>query len=1708
MELQNILRAHESNRLDEFISAKGMVTIEGCWDDLIQCTYERKQNLVKTLIEKGIDCDLRNDKNLTPTEHALALGDRKLVRLMLDAEANRFPQIQRMVYRLIRRGSAELLTIFFELKQTKEIDKFTSISYAMEELHVKRVPLKPEMEVYCLKNQLLVCYSSTDRAVPNEDQRIISIRERLGIILREITFLTGNLENDLVDVESLLALDIISDNLYIIDVLWPKEGLRRLGPRWMWDKLHTREIVYCIYVFNKVQNKIRKCLFEYCVLLVDNQFILAILKMLSVELTALKTTKERHRIEGLTLEEDLLQFIRRNDIYAAWKRKYPEKITPTIVKQKRKGKNCAPKLTVKQFNYLQFLLSNVYSIGQIQEQWTKLHPTVRLSKKAILWAIETVRYGQRTRTKPFSEFMPPKSRRVIKLLVRRYQVLKTNFSLEKMILTVDVMKDLHLTEEYVNRVGFAAFRGALQLIGEYSKGTAETPNLEGRLHSQLTGLNSRMINKMYEQQRNIYSHGLSLAEINFRKRCDRGELSNVRLAYCRAVQKDLRKSGDQFRSVYEWVFTKALRACCSRVMCFKSVQQCHAYYGLACELLPATIKGVNGCFPFTEIHILLERLRYYEHLTEVRFLLRAIEQHIKNAQEEDHKHRTRILQYQNRMVSTIKSFAVSKNLETMRRIFIHYDTNHSWNYYSTEAVKQLREANKKVVQVIQLKISLEVNEILFELNSCLARKEDRRNDLNKFKIYQFVPYEDELYTEKLLAGLNIHLEMKKFYRIHSELNRRVYNPASSRNEAGLFDVKKKLKILKKVLNEQSISFETSAVDRLQKTETRKFQLLFEERIQALYDLVNTKPLPDEKLEATRCLAIKMGLLEICGILSHTKAFQLQLEYLNSPAPMPVGKLFRNILAHDVAVGGSSVICPVETTNVTVQVLFELRYEILNTDRKYAALPIFGPCAQKYERRKRYLREQKLPAVKDVKNFLKQCDPQFDIYGFFRLSWPGSQYALHSVLDVLIYNYPDEAIAFVEEHLHAKPHICTSNELFIFYHLWKRLKYSELLGCYPERLVQLFSLLGYTCAFEYESIALKDSLSNRMPQKGFKDDGYDPIDQIEKMLHFCMLTGKFDKFTTFFNCYGKCFDFLSKSNFSHPHFIKQLHKILPWESVDDSGRNLLHMLCSANNVDAIRDALKNKDAKRLTNKKCLDGLNPLQLAAMQGFFDVVEIFLTHNKSTSEDQITLNMVISCHRNDLLYHFTPQFKNGSSLTKVKYIIGSSGNIDALRYLMKIISPKAFQSMIQSTADESLLSFLITFSTKTCVVSEFLAIPAISQTIIKSTGTNPLCLVIGRGRFKNVGLLLKHGAVVTFEVIRASVLSNSYRQTKKLYKETKMTLSNSELISLITMIITENIDEKILKFFVKMLTTQEVPYQWLEIAIQRHVYKYIIFLCETFPSMLQNYQQNAQAQPLVVALRMTERWDSFAKDKSIIKYLMERTSDLTVILLEAVRICDLDIIRYLLESKSAPLESIREGFTALAHVAYLYTTQRQKYSDDVLKMLLERGADVQFLLDHKPEYLGNLHLMEMILEYTAFDPCKAHPKVSFLHNACATGSLRLVKLLVERYKVNIKQTHYTLISPHIMDALPLMVCALNDSFEVMRYLMPRIKDPGHIETSIVRAIAAGKVEAIKLLLQHCPLYKTVQPLNVITVMAYDLKQLHVFIYLHSILLRTIETR
>ncbi|XP_058823858.1 uncharacterized protein LOC131684746 [Topomyia yanbarensis] len=1702
--MDEILAAFEMGHLAEFIKNNDdSELLESCWSDIIESNYDRKPDLVKALIEAGIDCDVRNRYNLTPVEQALALKQQELVTAMLSAEASLHTQ-QQMVYRLVRRRNVELLNLFFEMINAKQADKFKLVSLALEEIHIKDVPMDQEMMEYCVKLQLNVCYSSVDRMPPGDSQRSVSILERIGIILREIDFLLKYDKVDYnVDAEFMLTLDIVSENMFVIDLLWHRQGLSGLGPRKLWDRLQARKFIYCMAMFKLVQ--MRGCGLEVCVLWIDKEFLLVLLETLGCELRGIKVFKNRRLIEGEALERDLLQYVGRNDIYVCWSNKFPNhKLSSSILKQVKKRKSRAG-LTEQQYVYLQMLIDMVESPQQIRLQWNKLHPNVKLSRKTLHWALETVRKRQDSgRSKPFSEKVSSKTRYGMNLLERLHNGMKNLHSIIKMLCGIEIVKDIALTRENVRFFGYAALRRVTQFVGEYSKSTQDTPNLERTLHNNMSRLSTRQVIKIYEQKRNNLTHGLSLTDVNFRIRCNRGELDSVLMEHCEAVQNDLRKNWKHITLFHECAITKALRSCLNRVARFKSIQQCRSYYAWVRAILPKQIGQVAGLSTFQQMYELLAQLTIHIDCTNHREALRAIHEDLSLAESKELEHRAVLCKYQNSVVSDIFYCTVADNLASVRRKTLTTLQLLQIPFFPSVSLEILRRTNEKVQVLFNKQISPEVNSILHELMRHLAGKEDRQNDMNKFNIHQYVPYQDELYTEGLLNALDVQLETDQFYSIHQALTRKVYNPLSLDHAANVFNVEKKFKIFEQVLKERSIQYNTATLDRLRLEDGRKFQLLFVQMIQSLYELVMAKPSGVTQHDSARILAIDMGLLEICEILSHTRAFQTNFEYLNSPCPPPTGKTIRNILAHDTTLAGSAIICPAETTKLTVQVLYEQRNQLLNTESKYDPVPQFGSIAKKYERRKRLLKEQKVPLSVELDCVMRNCDPRFDIYGQFIHYWKESELVTHNLLDVLIYNYPDEAIAYVEHCSHSDKPIQRS----VFYHLWKRLVKSEFLGYHPQQITQS----------QIESIERSEKFEemwNRhfgiMGKANFQhpnlvEDAQVFESQIESTLHFCMRTGRLEKFEEMFNRYGKRFDFMAKANFQHPKLVKKLSKVLPWHSVNSMGRNLLHVFCSENNSAALRDALKISKVASLVNEKDSDGVNPIQYAACIGNFGTVEILLNCRSRPPLDSSTLQLIILYHRNDLLAYFTTMFKNTPNIPNVWKFIFRSGNIEALNKLKKILPSKLYKKILSQGSATPALHHALYGQVKPYIIEQFLAVSEISGAIKpSSSGLNPLCTDISVGKFKHVSLLLKHGAIVDFSVIKAAAIANSYRHSKRLYLKIGRSLKDTELIQIIEYILYNNLNEKLLKFFVEKLTTRIVPYQWLEKVIGRHAFKFIKYLCGKFPTIWEEYQRNVAYDPIISALYSTERWNSFRTDKQTIKYLLDQCPNKLqhrALLVNVVRVCDLDTVCYLLDNENMLLEQETNGFTPLALAAYLYIAHKKSNSFSILRALLERGANVRYLLDYKPEYLRHIHLLEMVLQYSTFDPSESHPNVSFSHIACEIGSVRLIKLLVEKYKVNIYGDSAT---PGTSLGCPLIVSIYSDSFEVLRYLLPRIKDKALLTGCFRTAVCEGKLKSVKLLLQHCPMFKThMTTLNLFTVLAHDEGQLQVFIYLHSILERT----
>ncbi|XP_055637871.1 uncharacterized protein LOC129776321 [Toxorhynchites rutilus septentrionalis] len=1662
MKLHDIWKLFESEQFDQIVRSE-TERFESCWTELVNCDHVQKKKLIVALIAAGVDCDLRDAKGLTPVEQALAQNNAgELVEAMLLAEAELY-STQEMVYRLVRRGCLPVLEIFLELKRITDGDKHLLLSLALEEASVKVVRLTQVMSNYCHKFLLAFYYRSAGSCKWGDYERRQGILKLFDIILNEISFLQdyGSDSFTNIDNEYLQSLKIVSESLLNVNALWREDGVSGLGPYRLWNRLCSREIVFCFQIFIAIhmQQEGR----EECVLFIDKAFLSVLLEMLEFEIGAIKKNGSRPLIEAESMERDLEQLVLESDIFARWKCKFPKhKLNREQIRKIGKGKR-VPAISERQQKYLKQLVSEKQNIRQIRSQWIKLHPKVRLSKKAIQWAIEKSRNSAIVRTKPFSERMAKKTRLALKMLHLRHDGARTLHSLKTLLVGIEAVKDIRLTGKIAREFAFAAFRRVLFVLGEYTKCTEDTPSLDNCSFTTAKILNTCSVLNVYKKQRNKISHGLSLADVNLRLRCDNGEMDGVLLAYCESIQEDLRKCYKSFHYIWVLSLLKAARSSLGRLTRLRLLEQCKSY----CQLLSCVLKEQNQYVDkfnlyhnFPKMYSQLEEVMKIDELKHKYNDFKSIFNDIKQAENESRRNEDHHLRCLNLCLYHLRQLETADCRDSVKVKMIAMLRYTEVRF--PDSILTLRKATNKLTSVMQEKrYSSGTAGALTLLNRHLTSKEDRSLDLSKVHFHQFLPFQNERYTEDLLVALDIHLNSRQFYSLHYEMTQEVYEPLTIDHIGNVFAVDKKFEVFERLLKKRHISYDVGLMELLRKEDGRKFQLLFEQMSQSLYDLSERAKRINDEYKFARDLAIRTGLLEICQALSHTNAFQANYQYFNTPMPLAVGTYLRNNLAHGSMLTGSIFFSSDDIIILTIHVLFEQRHQIMNRP-SIERTPNVGDITRKYTRRKALLNELRMPFRLNPDKMTLLQNKRFDIYGRFYFLRPEARSGWHNFLDVVVYDYPDDTIRYIESVRNSVP--CQQS---VYYYLWNRLNYTG-------------SIVGHPSLFSHRGESIMNAAKLEM----------------NNILRYCMQMGKFEKFVDLFNRSGKQIKLMDVFSPSHPKCIQKLVKIIPWNAVDNENRTWLHLLCQVNNTEALQDALRIPAVSKLLNKKDGIGRTPLNIAANNGNFGIVDILLSNCDSLTLDVGTLHQVIMSHQNSLLKYFISDLENNRIEHASRFVaasIGLAGNVDALRYFKTKLSERAFRNLL---AGKSILSNAFLTKSGRYVIERFLVFPEVLETLNQADDNGnktPLVLDLNVGRFKCINLLVERGAVVNFPVIQTAAMQNSFRWTKRLYKMKARPLDDVELLVIIKGVLYYKINIRLLQFFTEQLTSLSVPYSYLFIAIQRRSLDHIRYLVSKFPGLLAQACDRSSYHPFISALYSIQDADSFLQDKPLIMYLLERCPNLLErddLLIEAVKCCDLDTVQRLI-NKKVHLDGEKEGFTGLTMAAFLYTTRKENYG--MLKLLLKRGASVRSLLNNKPDYLTHIHLMETILQETSFDPSEAFPRVSFITNACASGSLRLVKLLIETYNSDITLA-------------PLTACISMDSHEVLRYVLSRCystpsNDIRLIMQALEYAIRIGKLKAVKLISTLDLNMEQISSSYAFT--AHLLEQLHLFIYLHSIIKR-----
>ncbi|XP_055604059.1 uncharacterized protein LOC129752294 [Uranotaenia lowii] len=1641
--LDAVISIFESNQLEEFISGYGLEQLELCWaNSLVQCDYREKRRLILALIDAGIDCDLRNEQQLTPVEQALG-HDAHLMLDMLITEANKW-STQDMVYRLVRRGNVEILKMFWKLREVSEMEQFCSISLALEELRMKGVPEREDMINYCLKVLLKVFYSSDDCRVVSQQDRNESIGERLQIIMDEIGFLSKFVNDDYIDIndELLASLKIISENLYLIDLMW-NDDMELLGPRWLWSRLRPRKCIFCLEIFYVINTEV-KIDQEYYAMLLDKKFILQLLENLAREIKTIVNSRiEDRQLDG-SLDRDLLEMVAKFDKPHHWDAKLH---------------------------------------AFLRDYWYNMHPRVRLRKKTIQMAVEIVR-KKRKQNASGSLFRPSlscKSKRLMKLLDRRYDHLKSLYSINRMLAAIQAVKDIALTERVAKQYAYFAFRRVFAVIGESIKCTAATHNLNANLRSIMSRQSTRRVVRIYEQQRDKLAHGISLTDVNLRIRIEENDLpNNVLLQYCKAAQENLRRQYLNLSFHLNFVLLRTVRFGLGRLMQLKSVQQCKSLCEMVCGVIDPTqtLSGEVSPFDFNVINELFGKLSVSSLSDAHLACVVEMWEDVRAAQRDIRKHGCDLQEY---MKAVRGEFFRNRFADDL--IFLKNKVKlllvDAFDYYHIKSLGKIRKTNEKMAEMLYSPdIQVDTLKIMYSLNQSLANMERKSIEMSEIHMGQFILHQNELYTEEILNQLGVSLDTQKFYKLHDALGSRVYDPLSNRFVANVFAIDKKFQIWETLLREQKIRYNPTVLASARKKDESKFYRLFLQMVQYLSDLNSLEVC--QKNEDARNLAIEICLLELCQVLEHTAPFRKRHDWLSVPTPLACGHMLRNVLAHDAVNVASFIDCSQRVLSLTVEVFDELRHKLFQRNEMTFKLPKFSSKA-KYVRRKRFMTEQNHVLDLGVDSMLLHRNPRLEIYGRWLNIRPDFKTRWYNYLDVIILRNPNEAIDYMED----------KQASTVFEYVWKRVGYSVFFGYYlchdflkNVKLTKVINGIPFDITLLPETAAslIKPRRSNFLNSKASLSRTF----KTKEILNICMITGQLNRFSAIYAGNSEKFDLLSNSDFRSPHLVESLASILPWKTTNDQGQNLIHLLCMTNNQTSLTRALELAETEPLIDAKDVLGNTPMHVAALNGYMSVVSILLKAKPSSMPPDCLPWMVLG-HQNDFLKHFDYE---GISLDQLvgtlRCFIGSSGNVESLHLFRHFIEASTYSKLFGREGFSAVLHYAFRSQRKhhfehLLDISRTLSLTASDWfNVLKNTKT---------GKFKYLCNLLANGLETDFNTISMIAAQNCFKWIKHIYSHNNVQLSDEDIQYILDTLAHSDLDLKLHNFFIAQLSLKIIPLSLLQKALHRHSFKSVRFLCETFPSAWIECCERSEFHPILMAFNAVERWNSLRQSKTFLKFLIETCPNIHTqrsILHGAIQFGDLDIVRHLL-AKKAPLDQEDAGFTPLAVAAHYLITENVKPS--IFEELLKRGASLEFLLNKKPHYFFQLKFLENLLNTPSFfDPTLIHPNCSVVHNVCHMGSVRILKMLVEERHLDI---HLLYRGSSVLDA-----CIYGNSLSALRYLLPRIKQPACILTALVEAIRHDNVAAVRVILPYVAESNGSKFLESLAEAAHRARKLRVFIY------------
>ncbi|XP_053696609.1 uncharacterized protein LOC128743930 [Sabethes cyaneus] len=1618
-----------------------------------------RTKLIELLLGAGSDCDLKNRDGLTASELALDCGCRSVAEFMIRKEFEGWTD-DRTVYRLVRRGSVELLQIYLEKRAFDIHTKMKLIRRVVDELGVKGVTIGERMKVF-LEYQLVEYgyrygTKSAGDGGANGDQEA---ERRVELILNYTKYLRENYcGDDLNDLDDrfVLRLRMICECCYFL------EDVERRRERKLYKHVPLSEITYLIGVFLAILEK--HVGFEIYKLVINKNMIMSYLEAVCYELRA-ATVGDRRRPSGFSFQWtaqlllDLIACIREERLlrYVARRKRASVELQRIAAMRDDDGELTAAdrekvmnEIRQKEFLVLQEGVQPRDTAGgkwcvedfvrclrceekrkTIPELWHRRHPKLRLAKRQAQFVVsrrelskikqQTVTELSRNKLKLIEKEVNSRelqalgrkicrrSRIVFRRIRKSYDQIKQMYTVKKIAYYVEnaIIVDMDVLAN--ESLCILAIKRVLHLMDESKRSCDQNPTFVRMLENVLDHvLASVKVGNKSQDIRDFFSQKYSLAKYFANKSLD---MSQYKLMQ------------DSLRSVYRFFLY---------VINIQLIEAYKTFLGTAYRLrnlaqVKSFAKYIGDHNLHTLSHIQFDHVFYNEDETaqiirelKKMYLGMANELKLLSFIEKNIQFRFYHMQYhQTRLRVTLSNFSVvyralraNPCFESIRKL-VHSYLHQSYQKYDISKSISISDSTLALKELLRPYGSVRENE---ETLMVVRHLEQLQELMDPDRLFGINPVKGRTriddagkyhhFTRKILKEMGLQLNEEDFRQLHEKLRRTYYE--------NIFLLQNRYRVMGEFFKQRGIAVDGKVLAEYRERDEELLQELFDAKVNDVIQIL-------EKFECAtvdgvlECLGelpafvqigLEFALLELLEILGAVNGLATNGNGVRGGASVLSGRSLKSYLEQDSLVLDLLVFNSGATVFLNALVFKQFGFRLYGGGAQMQEAPAeLGDFEERYKERWKWFEMQEIlyESVRqgDLQLLKENVSNGSDLRGKRFGALVSKELCQYSLIDCAIAENFKDMIDMLN-----RDYDEISEER------------KKLLEYLLRRTVKSHFLVGQYCKLK-------------------------PEDRKMLVLYLSMFLGDVGVFLKNLDRYNAHQDlhlFVISEN--HGFVSEMLHRLktFDYNRTDSSGMTILQKVVISGNLQATEVLARNKrvDLNAVNSAK----YTALNLACRLNLLDIVKVLVQHRADVnvmSEDEklpvfwliqyqnpkelvslaIDSGTELTSFSSELcLLHKAIEFDN---LDVVRYLIAdrkvdptriysncnnvihAAASYNRYRVLGYLLSNTGIRKLVNNTNLVKNTPLNIACKEGYLRIARMLLDQGVRTDTSGEYGLNALAFAMYTNGFKLMKILFRHGATISYP------LSSDFQPLN-------MAILNSN-IPMLNFLLRNGVDVNSAPLcFINAVYSQSKEITRILIASGAKHINYKDEFCQTALHLCVERDEYDIAQELIRAGA-----DVNAKNRSGTTPLHLAVSRRNVRFVQLLldNRCQLDALDY-------------HGETPLIKSVVCNNL-------NIVKILLNNGASVERLRNSEPSVLLYLvqenyeDILDYLLEYYRFDPNEQDAYGnSLLYVATQHNHINIVKLLVDKYHARANTTNNKKLTP-------LMIARVKEYREIFSFLEAR---------------------------------------------------------------------